>query len=41
MRVSPARVRLEQAPDSHDTIPFVRLRMSEPVGRIMITWEGR
>jgi hypothetical protein len=41
MRVSPARVRLEQAVDSHDTIPFVRLRMTEPVGRIMITWEGR
>jgi hypothetical protein len=41
MRVSPSRVRLEQAVDSQDTIPFVRLRMSEPVGRIMITWDGR
>ena len=41
MRVRPARVRLEQAVDSQDTIPFVRLRMSEPVGRILITWEGR
>ncbi len=41
MRVSPSRVRLEQAMDSQDTIPFVRLRMSEPVGRIMITWDGR
>jgi hypothetical protein len=41
MRVRPARVRLEQAVDSHDNIPFVRLRMSEPVGRVMITWEGR
>ena len=33
--------RLEQAVDSQDTIPFVRLRMSEPVGRILITWDGR
>jgi hypothetical protein len=41
MRVSPSRVRLEQAVDPQDTIPFVRLRMSEPVGRIMITWDGR
>jgi hypothetical protein len=41
MRVSPSRVRLEQAVDSQDTIPFVRLRMSERVGRIMITWDGR
>jgi hypothetical protein len=41
MRVSPSRVRLEPAMDSHDTIPFVRLRMSEPVGRIMITWDSR
>jgi hypothetical protein len=41
MRVRPARVRLEQAVDPQDNIPFVRLRMSEPVGRILITWEGR
>ena len=34
-------VRLEKAVDSQDPIPFVRLRMSEPVGRILITWEGR
>jgi hypothetical protein len=41
MRVSPSRVRLEQAVDSQDTIPFVRLRVNERVGRIMITWDGR
>jgi hypothetical protein len=41
MRVSPSRVRLEQAVDSQDTIPFVRLRTNERVGRIMITWDGR
>jgi hypothetical protein len=41
MRVSPSRVRLEQAIDPQDTIPFVRLRVNEPVGRIMITWDKR
>jgi hypothetical protein len=41
MRVSPGRVRLEQAVDPQDAIPFVRLRMSEPVGRIIITWDNR
>src|SRR5262249_35974155 len=41
MRVSPSRVKLEKAPDAQDSIGFVRLRMSEPVGRILITWEGR
>jgi hypothetical protein len=41
MRVTPARVRLERAFGPEDAIPFVRLRVSEPVGRVMITWEGR
>jgi hypothetical protein len=41
MRVSPGRVRLEKKVDSEDAIPFVRLRMREPVGRIMITWDSR
>jgi hypothetical protein len=41
MRVTPARVRLERAYGPEDAIPFVRLRVSEPVGRVMITWEGR
>jgi hypothetical protein len=41
MRVTPSRVRLEKAEDSQDAIPFVRLRVSEPVGRVMITWESR
>jgi hypothetical protein len=41
MRVSPGRVRLERALGPDDAIPFVRLRVSEPVGRVMITWEGR
>ena len=41
MRVRPARVRLEQAVDPQDAIPFVRLRADEPVGRVFITWDGR
>ena len=41
MRVSPSRVQLEDKLDSQDAISFVRLRMSEPVGRIMITWDSR
>jgi hypothetical protein len=41
MRVSPSRVRIEKAVDPQDNVPFVRLRMKEPVGRILITWESR
>jgi hypothetical protein len=41
MRVTPGRVRLERALGPDDAIPFVRLRVAEPVGRVMITWEGR
>ncbi len=39
MRVTPSRVRIERAVGPEDPIPFVRLRLSEPVGRIMITWK--
>ncbi len=41
MRVRPSRVRIEKAVDSQDSIGFVRLRMSEPVGTILITWDSR
>ena len=41
MRVRPGRIRLEQAVDPQDAIPFVRLRTDEPVGRVFITWDGR
>jgi hypothetical protein len=41
MRVTPARVRLERAIGPQDAIPFVRLRFTEPVGRVMITWDPR
>jgi hypothetical protein len=40
MRVSPPRVRIEKAVDLHDMIPFVRLRVREPVGSVLITWDG-
>jgi hypothetical protein len=41
MRVTPSRARIEPAPWVKGPIPFVRLRLSEPIGRVMITWEGR
>jgi hypothetical protein len=41
MRVSPSRVKIEEMETTYDPRPFVRLRMKEPVGRILITWEGR
>jgi hypothetical protein len=41
MRIRPSRVKLEKAVDSQDNIPFVRLRMREPVGTILITWDSR
>ena len=40
MQVSPGRVQLEKEPDPRDPIPFVRLRMPDPVTRITLTWEG-
>lgn len=40
LRVSPGRVQVEKEPDAHDPIPFVRLRMSGPVTRVTLTWEG-
>ena len=39
MRVSPSRVRLERVELVGDSIPFVRLRVSEPVPRVTITWD--
>jgi hypothetical protein len=41
MRARPSRIRLEPALDPRGAIPFVRLRLKEPVGRVFITWEGR
>jgi hypothetical protein len=39
MRVTPGRVRLERVELVGDSIPFVRLRVSEPVPRVTITWD--
>src|SRR5262249_44115148 len=39
MQVSPSRVQLEKEPDPRDPIPFVRLRMTEPVTRVTLSWE--
>lgn len=41
MRVVPSRVRVEREPDTHDPIPFVRLRLPGPVARVTLTWQGR
>jgi hypothetical protein len=41
MKVSPPRVRIQPAEQKRDLIPFVRLKMDQPAGRVLITWEGR
>jgi hypothetical protein len=40
MKASPQRVQIERDIDKQDPIPFVRLRVLEPVARITLTWEG-
>jgi hypothetical protein len=39
MRVTPSRVRLERAEEPQDSIPFVRLVVTDPVTRVTITWD--
>jgi hypothetical protein len=41
LRVSPNIVAVEKAPDPHDPIPMIRLRMTGPLSRIVISWESR
>ena len=41
LRASPARVEVERDLNSHDAIPFVRLRLAEPAARVTITWDRR
>ncbi len=42
MKVSPARVELERPAEySLDKVRFIRLRLKEPAGRILITWDRR
>jgi hypothetical protein len=38
--VRPGWVRVERELDAYDPIPFVRLRLPGPVGRITLTWDG-
>jgi hypothetical protein len=39
MRASPGRVQVEPAADGRDLVPFVRLRVSSPVARVILTWD--
>lgn len=41
LRATPSRVRVERELDARDAIPFVRLRVADPVARVTITWERR
>jgi hypothetical protein len=41
MQASPSRVHIERENDAFDPIPLIRLRMSGPVARVTLTWEGR
>jgi hypothetical protein len=41
LTAAPARVTVEPEIDPQDSIPFVRLRLDEPVARVTLTWERR
>lgn len=41
LRVSPNIVQVERDPCPHDPIPMIRLRMTGPLSRIVISWENR
>lgn len=41
LQASPGRVQIEREPDPFDPIPFIRLRVPEPVARVTLTWEER
>ena len=41
LQASPSRVTIEPYTDPFDPIPFIRLRVSEPVARVTLTWDGR
>jgi len=40
-RARPGWVQVEREPDPFDPIPFLRLRLSGPVARVTLTWDGR
>jgi hypothetical protein len=41
LRVTPNRAQIEKEPDPSDPIPLIRLRLSGPVARLTLTWQGR
>ena len=41
LSAAPARVNVEPEIDPLDPIPFVRLRLDQPVARVTLTWERR
>src|SRR5262249_786964 len=41
LQVSPSHVRIEREVDPRDPIPLVRLRLTEPASRVLLTWEKR
>lgn len=41
LKVSPNIVLVERDPDPYDPIPMIRLRMTSPLSRIVISWENR
>ena len=40
LRVSPNVVTVERDPDPFDPIPMIRLRMTGPMSRLVISWEN-
>jgi hypothetical protein len=40
MQASPHTIQVEREPDPLDPIPFIRLRISGPVTRVLLTWPG-
>jgi len=39
LRASPARVHVERDPDPRDPVPFIRLRLDEPMTLVTLTWD--
>lgn len=38
MRIFPSRVQIEREPDAVDSIPLIRLRLTTPASRVIISW---
>jgi hypothetical protein len=41
LQATPSQVQVERELDPYDPVPFVRLHMSGPVTRVILTWENR